>query len=95
MNKLFEVVVLKLLKRAASNRPELSIKGQNSREFWNGQHIRPDIIIAEGEQIKCIIDTKWKLPKDDKPADSDLKQMYAYNLPIRFRHIQAYSSYPG
>ncbi len=36
--------------------------------------------------MKCIIDTKWKVPKDDKPADPDLKQMYAYNLPIRFRH---------
>jgi len=93
MNKLFEVVVLKLLKRAASNRPELSIKGQNSREFWNGQHIRPDIIIAEGEQIKCIIDTKWKLPKDDKPADSDLKQMYAYNL--QFGSDTSVLLYPG
>jgi 5-methylcytosine-specific restriction enzyme subunit McrC len=26
-----------------------------------------------------IIDTKWKLPEDNKPSDSDLKQMFMYN----------------
>jgi 5-methylcytosine-specific restriction enzyme subunit McrC len=26
-----------------------------------------------------IIDTKWKIPENNKPTDSDLKQMYIYN----------------
>jgi 5-methylcytosine-specific restriction enzyme subunit McrC len=93
MNKLFEVVVLKLLQRVARQRADLTITGQNSREFWNGQRIRPDIIIAEGEQIKCIIDTKWKLPKDDRPADADLKQMYVYNR--QYGSAESVLLYPG
>ena len=27
-----------------------------------------------------MIDTKWKVLNDDNPSDSDLKQMFAYNL---------------
>ena len=27
-----------------------------------------------------VLDTKWKIPRDGKPEDSDLKQMFAYNL---------------
>jgi 5-methylcytosine-specific restriction enzyme subunit McrC len=26
------------------------------------------------------LDTKWKIPYKDQPADEDLKQMYVYNL---------------
>jgi len=93
MNRLFELVVLRLLKRVGSERADVAVLGQNSREFWNGQKIRPDILIEQGGLLKCIIDTKWKLPKDDKPADADLKQMYVYNR--QFGSAESVLLYPG
>lgn len=93
MNRLFEVVVLKLLQRAAREQVDILVTGQNSREFWNGKTIRPDITISQGDRIIQMIDTKWKLPKDDKPADADLKQMYAYNL--QFGSASSMLLYPG
>ncbi|MBL0046248.1 MAG: restriction endonuclease [Flavobacteriales bacterium] len=93
MNKLFELVVLRLLKRAGAERSGVAVIGQNSREFWNGQKIRPDILIEQGGCLQCIIDTKWKLPKGDKPADPDLKQMYVYNR--QFGSAESVLLYPG
>lgn len=93
MNKLFEIVVLRLLKRAATDRTDVTVLGQNSREFWNGQKIRPDILIEKEGRLKCIIDTKWKLPKDDRPADPDLKQMYVYNR--QYGSAESVMLYPG
>jgi len=94
MNQLFERVVLRLLKRAAvTHAPDLSISGQDSRLFWQNQKIRPDVVIRLGEQVVLIIDTKWKVPKDNKPADADLKQMYAYNL--QFGSVRSVLLYPG
>lgn len=93
MNKLFELVVLRLLKRAADERTDVAVFGQNSRDFWNGQKIRPDILIERDGQLECIIDTKWKLPKDEKPADPDLKQMYVYNR--QFGSAESVLLYPG
>ncbi|MBL7964930.1 MAG: restriction endonuclease [Flavobacteriales bacterium] len=93
MNRLFEVVVLKLLQRATNAHPELTVTGQNSREFWNGQRIRPDILVTRDGCPELIIDTKWKLPKDGRPADADLKQMYAYNL--QFGAVRSMLLYPG
>ncbi|MBL8011145.1 MAG: restriction endonuclease [Flavobacteriales bacterium] len=93
MNKLFELVVLRLLKRAAAERDSVVVLGQNTREFWNGQKIRPDILIEQNDVLQCIIDTKWKLPKDDRPADPDLKQMYVYNR--QFGSAESVLLYPG
>jgi len=93
MNKLFEVVVLKLLQRVAREFPNVNISGQNCRTFWNGQSIRSDILIREKETVRCIIDTKWKLPRDGRPADADLKQMYVYNR--QYGSEQSVLLYPG
>lgn len=93
MNKLFELVVLRSLKRVAAERSGITILGQNSREFWNGQKIRPDILIEQDSVLRCIIDTKWKLPKEDRPADQDLKQMYVYNR--QFGSADSVLLYPG
>ena len=42
--------------------------------------IKPDIVMKHRESgKKVIVDTKWKMPDDDVPADADLKQMFAYN----------------
>lgn len=94
MNVLFERVVLKLMKRTAhQHSPGLSIAGQDSRPFWRNQKIRPDIVVRQGEQVLQIIDTKWKMPKDDRPADADLKQMYVYNR--QFGSAESVLLYPG
>jgi len=92
MNVLYERVVLKLLQRAARG-TDLKVSGQDSRSFWKQQRIRPDIVIRRGDDVHLIIDTKWKLPKDGRPADADLKQMYAYNL--QFGTSSSMLLYPG
>ncbi|MGZ4011342.1 MAG: 5-methylcytosine restriction system specificity protein McrC [Flavisolibacter sp.] len=62
------------------------IKSQNSKKFWqlkgsnSAKTIRPDIIILNTtNDIKLVLDTKWKLPENNIPADADLKQMFVYN----------------
>jgi 5-methylcytosine-specific restriction enzyme subunit McrC len=82
MNKLFERFILKELHRAQRNRDTLEITGQERKKFWNGRTIRPDIVatFGDGDGKRVILDTKWKIPKNDQPEDDDLKQMYAYNL---------------
>jgi 5-methylcytosine-specific restriction enzyme subunit McrC len=95
MNTLFEVVVLRLMQRYARLHPELGLEvsGQLKQEFWNGQRIRPDIVIRRNGEIVRIIDTKWKLPKEDRPNDADLKQMYVYNR--QFGSVESTLLYPG
>jgi 5-methylcytosine-specific restriction enzyme subunit McrC len=62
------------------------IRSQNSKQFWklnssNGyKTVRPDIVIHnQTNDTKIILDTKWKIPDNNIPADSDLKQMFVYN----------------
>jgi 5-methylcytosine-specific restriction enzyme subunit McrC len=45
--------------------------------------IRPDIIAQIGTGLdyeRVVIDTKWKIPSDGKPGDTDLQQMHTYNV---------------
>jgi 5-methylcytosine-specific restriction enzyme subunit McrC len=77
MNTLWEEYVLLKLKEATRDL-DIEVKGQNRKQFWNGSTIRPDIVIIQGEKT-CIIDTKWKNNKDNKPNTNDLRQMYVYN----------------
>lgn len=82
MNALWERYVLALLRQAAP--PGLSVRGQDSRPFWNpvghrARSIRPDIVVYEKETPRLIIDTKWKRPTNSRPTSTDLKQMFAYN----------------
>lgn len=87
MNVLFEKVVYRILKKYEDKCTEnsLVLYAQNSKEFWNGKTIRPDIFgeyKPSGSESKrqFIIDTKWKVPQNGYPDDSDLKQMFAYNI---------------
>ncbi|MBQ4915282.1 restriction endonuclease [Maribacter sp. MMG018] len=76
MNDLWEEYVLIKLKTLQTE--GLEVKGQESRPFWNGIKIRPDIIVhKEGETY--VIDTKWKNIGASKPSTHDLRQMYVYN----------------
>lgn len=83
MNLLFESYVAKMIKREAED--DFEVTTQTSKHFWKSENItktiRPDIIVKNKNQdATWVLDTKWKLPKDNKPSDEDLKQMYAYNI---------------
>jgi 5-methylcytosine-specific restriction enzyme subunit McrC len=93
---LWEKWVLKQLQKHQTS--TFKVIGQHALSFWKpavqgaGKSLRPDIIIeSNGDRI--IIDTKWKLPKDERPSDEDLKQMFAYNN--RFKSKHSILLYPG
>lgn len=81
MNSLWEEYILLRLKQAAVAK-DVRIYGQNSKGFWNGISIRPDIVIEKGkgdDKQTFIIDTKWKNIDYSEPSTHDLRQMYVYN----------------
>jgi 5-methylcytosine-specific restriction enzyme subunit McrC len=86
MESLFESYVASVLKRAARSSP-CKISTQRSKHFWRGDQnglktIRPDIVVDwkdESGPRLTVLDTKWKLPKNNLPNDADLKQMFVYN----------------
>lgn len=98
MNALFERYVYCELRRAAAH-DGTSVRGQASRLFWQNEDgmrktICPDILVENGSVgSRTVLDTKWKIPKDGRPADADLKQMYAYNL--QFLAQKSYLVYPA
>jgi len=77
MNSLWEEYVLIRLKQV-QDEYGVTISGQQSKGFWNGITIRPDILIQKGT-TKYVIDTKWKNINGSKPSTDDLRQMYVYN----------------
>ncbi len=87
MNLLFEEYVYRLLRRVEGPDCPWTFRRQAGQTFWQGEHlsklIRPDIVAEPRGRCnapRVILDTKWKIPRDRKPDDADLKQMYAYNL---------------
>lgn len=88
MNMLFEKYVYRCLKKHAHMYPYLDIKAQVSHRIWEStlckRSIRPDIVIKDNRDNRdnsvFVLDTKWKKPKQLKPSDEDLKQMYVYNM---------------
>ena len=81
MNMLYENYVyrkLKALQNDSAN-PIIKVKEQNRTPFWETRGLRADIVV-ETEDKRLVIDTKWKVLKDNKPSDADLKQMFVYNL---------------
>jgi 5-methylcytosine-specific restriction enzyme subunit McrC len=81
MNMLYENYVYRKLKvlQNDSDNPIIKVKEQNRTPFWETRGLRADIIV-ETKNKKLIIDTKWKVLKNNKPSDADLKQMFVYNL---------------
>lgn len=83
MNKLWEQYIYQMLLK--TNRTDIKVSFQNSKEFWETRTIRPDIVLEhkkDNETLTYIIDTKWKLldTTNPKPSIDDLKQMFSYNL---------------
>jgi 5-methylcytosine-specific restriction enzyme subunit McrC len=81
MNMLYENYIYRKLKTLQSNPdiPITKVTEQNRTPFWETRGLRADIIV-ETENKRLVIDTKWKVLKDNKPSDADLKQMFVYNL---------------
>ena len=54
--------------------------GQATRAFYGSNYLQPDIVIRNKHKKEeaFIIDTKWKLPKNDAASIADLRQMYTY-----------------
>lgn len=79
MNNLWEEYILASLQQVAAKK-SFTVYGQQSKEFWNGVTVRPDIVIKNknGDE-SFVIDTKWKNIDNSKPSISDLRQMYVYN----------------
>lgn len=82
MNKLWEEYVYIMLKRKLGS--GFTVLAQNSKRFWQSDSvglktIRPDIVVYSQGKCIAVLDTKWKCPKDGKPSDVDLKQMYVYH----------------
>ena len=81
MNILYENYVFRKLKalQLDPNIPILKVREQNRTPFWETRGLRADIVV-ETKDKHLVIDTKWKVLKDSKPSDADLKQMFVYNL---------------
>jgi 5-methylcytosine-specific restriction enzyme subunit McrC len=77
MNKLWEKFVLAEMQRQLS---DYEVNGQTSKTFWETKTVRPDIFLHKKDKPNIIVDTKWKIPKENTPSDEDLKQMFVYHL---------------
>lgn len=83
MHRLFETYVARQLQRAARHWSGVVVKTQDSADFWGNVTIRPDIVVSRDSQDSrdkqvVVLDTKWKVPKNDRPSADDLQQLYAY-----------------
>ena len=78
MNRLWEKYIYVMLRKVSSDFGS-DVFSQRKMEFWNGQYIKPDIVIQK-DDVNYILDTKWKLVNNSRPDDADLKQMYVYNI---------------
>lgn len=80
MNALFEAYVLRQLRRV----PGVSVRAQAKKIFWLGagasaKVLKPDLVVSvKGCPQPLIVDTKWKVPKNGRPSDDDLRQLFAY-----------------
>lgn len=78
MNHLFEEFIYRMCKRSFGD-DDFNVHRRGKR-FWEQKLIKPDIVIENKKNRKTVvIDTKWKIPKDMKPSDADLKQIFIYN----------------
>lgn len=98
MNELWEEYIFRQLSRYKPN--NFQIRPQNSKTFWKlddsnmYKMIRPDIVVFNKDTDEIVIlDTKWKIPENNIPSDSDLKQMFVYNE--YWRGKQAFLVYPN
>ncbi len=83
MNRLWEEFIYRRLKRE-EGAFGINVSKQQPSDFWKpvkekSKTIRPDLVIKK-PNTTIILDTKWKMLPEMIPSDSDLKQMFIYNL---------------
>jgi 5-methylcytosine-specific restriction enzyme subunit McrC len=80
MNHLFEGY----LAQAARGLAGVRVHTGKQHRFWSpttgrGKVLKPDLLaFIDGNPAPVVLDVKWKRPKDDRPDDGDLRQVYAY-----------------
>lgn len=79
MNALFEAYIDAQLRCI----PGVRVKSQAQKVFWSapggGRVARPDILVwTPGAEQPVVLDTKWKVLRDGRPSDDDLRQLFAY-----------------
>lgn len=81
MNRLWEEFIAVRLRH--SENLKCQVYTQSYVDFWTSnevsKRVKPDLVIELGGK-RIVIDTKWKCPDSDSPADDDLKQMLVYKL---------------
>lgn len=83
MNQLWERFITKMMRRHLSDKYQ--VKAQSNKVFWRSENsrkkLKPDILLIPKDEYgkKIVIDTKWKTPNKNRPSDSDLRQIFAYN----------------
>jgi len=83
MNALWERYVATLARRLRL--PDITVHTQDSTPFWRSDHgtrtLRPDITLRDTatNDVRLVIDTKWKVPTGGQPSSADLKQMFCYH----------------
>lgn len=80
MNALFEAYV----EHALRGVPGVRVRAQHPARFWlpsagPTSWVRPDLLVfVDGDPAPMVLDTKWKIPDRGRPADDDLRQVFAY-----------------
>ncbi len=95
MNQLWERYVVQLLRHAAP--PGWTVEAQQRQLFWEAAglpdaNLKPDIVLRGPEGGMIVLDTKWKLIEGGRPADADLRQLFAYQH--RWNSEHGYLVYP-
>lgn len=81
MERIFEAHVasrLGVVGRSLGLRVNAQERERRLFESHNGYSLRPDIVVRGGNGLPVILDTKWKIPRDNKPSQADMYQMLAY-----------------
>ncbi len=88
MNALWERYVATLARRLRL--PGVEVRTQDSRPFWlapgSSRPLRPDLVLRAGSTVRLVVDTKWKVPRGDRPSSADLKQMFCYHELFECNH---------
>ena len=80
MNALFESYVEQVMRGL----PGVRVRSQVKTRFWHpageaARVLKPDLVMwVDDEAHPRVIDAKWKVPPQGRPADDDLRQVFAY-----------------